>query len=173
VFAVLAARPARADNSWEDYVPLYLQQQTEWCHAASLQMVAAWRAQYKGAQPAPNQCTIVGYELGSSTCGNQPAYTNQVVTGAQALGFSQAAFNNAVYNLADSMSQLQAVGPYIAQIMWSTGGGHYVVVKGTDVTTSTIEINDPIYGNMWVDYNKFLTSYENVGSWQYTVYNIQ
>jgi hypothetical protein len=136
-------------------------------------MVATWRSQYRGAAAPPSQCAIVQDELNSSTCANQPAYTNQVVVGAQALGFSQATFSQGSFSAANSLAQLENVGPYIAQILWFSGGGHYVVVKGTNVTTSSIEVNDPVYGNMWVDYNKFLSNYEGSGSWQYTVWNIQ
>jgi hypothetical protein len=174
---VLLSTAARAEW-YEVYVNLKPQQYDQWCHAASLQMITDWHYRYKGA-PAPlSQCGIAMKEWNSTSCPNNPAYTSELCTGLRNMGYTCSWANDWI-NATNAIYQFKNYGPFVSQIIWRSGGGHYVVAKAADNAGSQyIKVMDPWppgagEASAWMTYTYFRDNYKNDGNWLYSVYGIR
>lgn len=128
-------------------VSLIPQQQSNWCWAASSEMVMA----YMGDDVA--QCEQANQELGRSDCCSNPGPCN--VTGTPTLNFNGFTWaNNAVgiwlgtegpLSFDTLVSEIQNARPVIFAWNWAGGGGHVMVVIGATVREGVqwVTINDP------------------------------
>lgn len=129
-------------------VPLRTQEHSQWCWAGASQMVL----QFKGK--SVTQCAEANYALGINyACGNttfnwnsqanQPNSTSAVTRILNWGGVS--ASTTGVISQSYSNQYLNASRPYIILWQWTSGGGHFVVVKG--YSGNYLYINDPWPGN--------------------------
>jgi hypothetical protein len=129
-------------------VPLDPQLQSEWCWAASAEMVMA----YLGTNV--EQCAQANYLFGRTDCCtnadsaedlsecNQPGWPNWSYWG---FSFEETAIGTAL-SFAQLQTEIAANRPVGFAWSWSTGGGHYMVATGTEVGddgTQYVTINDP------------------------------
>jgi hypothetical protein len=128
-------------------VPLDPQIESEWCWAASAQMIIT----YLGG--SVQQCQEANYRFGLTDCCtnaadessltecNQPGWPNWNYWG---YNFSETAIGSSL-SFAQLQTEFAANRPVGFAWAWSTGGGHYMVATGTQVEDGTeyVTINDP------------------------------
>ncbi|WP_163992872.1 papain-like cysteine protease family protein [Pyxidicoccus caerfyrddinensis] len=162
-----------ASASWVDRpVTLIAQQYDQWCHAASIDMVATyWGDSFW------TQCDIVKKEFGSTTCPNSPtASIDQTCTGLQAMGYL-CSVNYAPLTFAQSFSDVYTNNrPFIPRIGWTSGGGHIMVMRGVDDVGQYVKYNNPLpvgtgSTSSWVTYTYFKNN--SSWNWTHTVWNIR
>ena len=141
------------------------QQQSNWCWAA----VSTSAALYFSAASPWTQCSLVNAQLGQSGCCsdgstaacNQPWYLDRALT--------QVGHFQSWQGSAASFSQVQAaIGanrPVGVRIGWSTGGGHFVAIRGYHSSAQSLDVEDPWYGPSQVPYSTFCSSYLGSGTW--------
>lgn len=67
----------------------------------------------------------------------------------------------------DLMNRIQAEDPkpVCARVLWTGGGGHFVVIKGFQKTSNKLLIADPLEGEHLVSYDEFKDNYHGFGGW--------
>ena len=127
-------------------VPLDPQQQTEWCWAASAEMVMG----YLGTNV--QQCAEANYAVGRTDCCTSSASAENACNQPGWPDWSYWGFNfeETAYGTALSFAQLEveiaANRPVGFAWAWTGGGGHYMVATGTEVDDDNVQyvtINDP------------------------------
>ena len=109
-------------------VPLYGQEQSLWCWAASVQMV---EQQLRGTHHT--QCQIVKYGLGKTTeCPNQGASEAQAQTAIESAQMSSSGYySNGLLPVKSLDLQISGGHPFLYHYAYTSGGGHMVVVTGS------------------------------------------
>jgi hypothetical protein len=144
-----------------------IQQQTEWCWAASTVSVT----QFYDPATAWTQCQLVNQQFNSSACCvdgssdacNQPWYADRALTATGHLAGSAGSLS-----ISDLAGQIVASHPVSIAIYWNGGGGHNPVITGIDQDVaggSTIDVQDPIFGPSTQDFNTFPSTYHGGASW--------
>lgn len=152
-------------------VPVYKQEQTQWCWAGTLKMIM----RYHGV--IATQCAIVSKVFGS--CPNNPGTIAQAQTALSAYGFSSAA--TGVLGSAEVPAEINANRPIFARWVLSTTVGHAVVIRGYDSdsygSATQIYYNDPWHGSSFtLSYNSFLEGQDSYGqshSWTDSIWQIR
>jgi Papain-like cysteine protease AvrRpt2 len=147
------------------------QQQTEWCWSATSVSVS----HFYDSGSTWTQCLLVNNALGQTTCCNnggtsqcnQPWYIDRALQIVKNFVSSGSAVTPT-----DVDSQVNNGRPLEVGIAWSGGGGHAVVIDGYQGTGTgeLLSIRDPAYGDSWVSYSTFKSSYQGSGSWDQTCY---
>jgi hypothetical protein len=161
-------------------VTMDYQQQSNWCWAASTQMVLA----YHGV--SVSQCSIVNNATGRSDCCTNGSSSSCNVTGWPDLanyGFSstqtyKASGPSYIDGTAVPWTQLveetQANRPVIFAWHWNSGGGHALVASGTESVNGRqyVTILDPINGPSAITYDSFIQA-SNHTTWvnYYDIHN--
>jgi hypothetical protein len=160
-----SCRPAAAASL---AVALNPQQTSQWCWAASGQMVMA----HFGVNMT--QCTEANDRFGRNDCCNSPTPSACVSGGWPEFdkhGFTYALTNNAALSWADLRAQIAARSllnpcygqPFAFSWHWVGGGGHMMVARGykTIGTTNYVQINDPWAPNVgnvrYITYDAYVT----------------
>ncbi|SDJ86996.1 papain-like cysteine protease family protein [Paenibacillus naphthalenovorans] len=120
-------------------VPVYAQEQSNWCWAASSKMILG----YYG-KTSMSQCDIVKTGKGTSNCANQPGYDSQSQSAMHSYGVSSNNYSGAL-SLSDINNQILGSKPVYTNIQWTSGGGHALVITGTEYYSGTdyVSFNDP------------------------------
>lgn len=152
-------------------VALLAQLQSNWCWAACIQMVQNY---YYPAQPVVYQCGIVNGVLGrNDCCGNPcpgacnvPLLFASMPAALQAYGLLYAWYNGA---LPLNSVQLSILNNRVVEagLVWTAGGGHFILVIGYDTANTNVLVNDPWYGQFSTTYNYVLSGYGQ-GTWSYS-----
>ena len=157
----LVASPAQAAGATSRTlaVAAYRQEQSNWCWAASAQMIQMAR---RGV--AMTQCAIVKGTLGLSTCPNVGASDAQVRNSLNVVGLTYTTNYAGLPPASVIKGQVDTGKPLEYDLAWTNGGKHAVVIIGyyydpTDATGSTIYWNDPLTGT------------KKSGSWSYLASN--
>lgn len=129
-------------------VPLYYQEHSNWCWAASAQMVLKFS---KGTQYT--QCGIVNYAFNINyACGNTTFYWNSNANQGNWNYYVDDTMNaywggnrfyqqNGSISYSSLQSRINAGKPFVMSWRWSSGGAHDVVVKG--FSGNYVYFNDP------------------------------
>ncbi|MBU8898085.1 C39 family peptidase [Corallococcus sp. M34] len=153
-------------------VPLIGQEYDQWCHAASIDMIATyWGESYW------TQCDIVKREFGGTTCPNSPtASIGQTCTGLQSMGYACSVAYSPL-SFSDAYINVYRNGwPFIPRIGWTSGGGHLMVIRAVDDSgPQYVRYNNPLpvgSGGVssWVTYAYFQSN--SSWNWTHTVWNI-
>jgi hypothetical protein len=142
------------------------QLQTQWCWAAVTSSVAAY---YQNT--AWPQCRVVNDQLkqamccasGSASACNQPFYLDSALGRAGVL----ANFTTGTLTLRQIMTEIDAGRPIGVRMQWSGGGGHFITVRGYS-DQNIVDVEDPWYGHVSVDYTTFTVRYQGTGRWTHS-----
>jgi hypothetical protein len=144
---------------------MQFQQQTNWCWSAVSTSAALF---YSPSSPW-TQCTLVNAQLGQSTCCsdgstatcNQPWYLDRALT---QVGHFQSWLSSAA-SFAQVQTAISSSQPLGVRIGWSSGGGHFVAIRGYHSAQQMLDVEDPWNGPSQVPYATFSTSYLGTGTW--------
>jgi hypothetical protein len=153
-------------------VPLIGQQYDQWCHAASIDMVATYWGESHWTQ-----CDIVKKEFNSTSCPNQPTSSiGQTCDGLRRMGYSCTVYYSALA-FSSAFSEIYTYRrPFIPRIGWTSGGGHLMVIKAADnVSPYYVKYNNPLpvgqgSASSWVTYSYFKSN--STWTWTHTVSQI-
>jgi Papain-like cysteine protease AvrRpt2 len=146
-----------------------LQQQTNWCWAATSKSVAA----YYDPATTWTQCAIADGEKGQTNCctnGSSAACNayGTLDTSLTRVGHFDHAVNGAA-SYGDVLAQMRIGRPVGVRTAWSGGGAHFVAIIGT-LPGNLYAVDDPISGKSDVTESSFKTMYLNSGTWTHTFY---
>lgn len=145
-----------ASAGYIDNVPLYYQEHSNWCWAASATMVL----NYHGRSVA--QCTFVNASFNINyACGNGEFYWNSpanqgnwnwnVDDGMNYFWGNQSFYQtNGYLSMGSVQWYINNHKPFVMSWRWSGGGGHDVVLTG--YSDDLVHINDPWNGSYWRTY---------------------
>ena len=148
--ALLLSLAAFASSATAGVLSVGLKQQehSNWCWAASSQMVFGWFGK------SYTQCSLANYSFGINyACGNATFYWNsnanspnsaQAITQVLNAG-GVSAYRTGALSQSALQSKIDASKPFIIGWYWTSGGGHAVVVKG--YSGNYVYFNDPWPGN--------------------------
>lgn len=183
VSMILMGFSAKAQTPTGAYCPAYIQSQTQWCWAASTQMVY-WC--YKPGSIQQCDAVNVSKNLEMNTgCGslansatsactspltfNNPQYmygcagSLQSILSNYAIPSTSFASNLSAATLSAAVSARKLV---IARWGWNGGGGHFVVVNR--YKSGNVYFNNPLSGAVIWSYNAFNTA-NGAGTWTHTL----
>lgn len=147
-------------------VPYLRQEQTNWCWAASIQMVLR-----HDGNNAVRQCDLATTLFGGACCSApSSSVCNQGATPAQQVQVLSAygrTGNNINGQASYSTIQLEigANRPVTAGIHWNGGGGHRVVIRGwNDDNGQRIDVCDPLGGRGLIYYSDLQSGF-GMGNW--------
>ena len=120
------------------YVYRYEQEMSNWCWAASAQMIG----HTKGRNVS--QSAIVEYVMGSSV--NVGANIDQCKQAVDYATLIYSTIAGSAIPYANAKSELDDGEPIFIRIQWNSGGGHAVVASGYNLSAGTITIVDPAVG---------------------------
>jgi hypothetical protein len=177
----LARRVVRAATArWWQLVPIWkrlnftmqLQQQDQWCWAATSVSVAAYYHPTTGWK----QCSMVDAEMAQTTCCvdgssaacNQPNVLDSPLSRAGVLDHMEG--GTVAYSAI--RGEIDAGHPLAWRIGWSGGGGHFAVIEGyQSLGGEWVSIGDPWYGPSDVAVSSMTGgSYQGSGSWTHTYF---
>lgn len=147
-------------------VTRYQQEKSNWCWAASAQMVGKYIT-----GTLRSQSLVCRYVMGETS--NIPADISQMKTALFYTTERTAYSSNSPLSLATTNSKINASRPFIARLGWSSGGGHAVVIGGYN--NSNVRVIDPASGCGTKDFTytsmtsgvRFQSGY---GSWTHSVW---
>jgi hypothetical protein len=149
-------------------VPLFGQQQSQWCWAASSQML-----QHSARGTNNTQCQLVKWGHDKAECADNPGTDAQARRALAAGGVSTRSPDPSLLGLAEIKAETDAGRAFLYHYTYDTkGGGHMVVVTGytDDHTGVYVHWNDPAplnvgsthkdtwarlygHGNQWTAYS--------------------
>lgn len=150
-------------------VPQYTQEKTQWCWDASSQMILAYYSH------TYSQTEIAVWALGSDI--NEPNYLfdppssctyhscDEVLSHFGSISSSGIKSSISLSALANEMANSR---PVMIAVYWDSGGGHAIVLRGTD--GNNVYVNDP-----WPDNGQSVQTYDGVlrylgnGTWGQTL----
>lgn len=153
---VLAAATSASAGSLD--VPLYPQQQDQWCWAASGQMIMS----YLGATKV-TQCDEANKRLGRTDCCTSPTPTACNKAGwpePEKYGFNYNTYNGAL-SYSSLSNEINNNRPVAFSWGWTGGGGHMMVARGfltTSTGTQYVDVNNPWPPNVG---DQYYTTYSN------------
>ena len=140
-------------------VELLPQQTSQWCWAASGEMIM----KYLGTDIS--QCTQANYRFGQSNCCISPTPVPCVKAGWPQ--FTHWGFNSNTTNSGTALSfidlenQFAANDPVAFSWAWTGGGGHMMVARGIKKPSQMVYINDPWAPNVgnvkWIAYSAYVS----------------
>lgn len=138
-------------------VPLRPQQVSNWCWAASGQMIM----HYLGATRV-TQCDEANKRLGRTDCCNSPTPSACNVGGwpeFEKYGFSYSTYDGAL-SWASLVNEINNYRPVAFSWGWTGGGGHMMVARGYTTLSNInyVDVNDPWPPNAG---DQYLTTYSN------------
>jgi papain like cysteine protease AvrRpt2 len=154
-------------------LPFTMQTQdfSEWCWAATSSSVCA----FYNRPPLMTQCQIASACLNLACCVdpappppwpcNAPYYLDQALTQT---GNLAAPATNGALPFASVTTEIDAGRPVGCHISWSGGGGHFNAIYGYDAANQDVDLGDPYYGNQTLPYATLVSSYQNLGAWDYS-----
>ena len=148
-------------------IPIYHQEQSNWCWDACFQMVFSYFhfsiSQCNIAQQVPWQT----YHncCGKPGCCNYTAIDSQINTGWSKWGYTYD-YNFAQIAYGSIIATINSGKAIEAGLGWANGGGHVILVIGYS-TNQRVYINDPSHGALVVTYS-YLQSAYNQGVWDAT-----
>jgi hypothetical protein len=143
------------------------QEQTHWCWAA----VAVSVARHFDSATPWLQCALVNAELQQTSCCEEGGSPSCNVDGYLDLALKRVAHFRAmrtgVIDFSEALSEIGASRPRCARIVWTEGGGHFVVVLGVRQTgdNRVLRIGDPWHGTVEEGWTEPPTPYLGDGSW--------
>jgi len=169
------------------YVPVYVQEQTQWCWAACSAML--YWAYGSGTQ---SQCTLVGVSRDKENgnifggCGNLSSSTASPCTSPATFNSPQSIYGcdgsiesildnygipSTGYGYAFSASQVATATAsrkhMVARWGWNSGGGHFVVINR--YKDGNVYFNNPLSSSAYIwSYANFSTSYGSA-TWTHTL----
>ncbi|WP_394826520.1 papain-like cysteine protease family protein [Pendulispora albinea] len=133
--ALSFAQHAAADGNLT--VPLIAQQQSQWCWAASGQMIMNYVAKANGKGQTPSQCQQANQRLNRTDCCNYPSSKNCNRPGwpvFNAWGYDYNVTNDQAISKAEIKNQVDVrKTPWGFSWGWDGGGGHMMVASGYSV----------------------------------------
>jgi hypothetical protein len=152
--------------------PMQRQSQTLWCWAA----VTASIDSFFSPRAARTQCDIASLVLAAAGCCRNPAPCNRAARLEDALGRIRR-LNRAVgapVGFSTIESEIRAVRPVCARVLWSGGSAHFVVISGASVSnrgTQLLRVEDPWYApSNPIRYDDFRARYLGSGRWVATYF---
>jgi uncharacterized protein YvpB len=149
-------------------VPLYYQEHSNWCWAASASMILGYHG--KGVA----QCSLANYSFGINyACGNSTFYWNNSANSGNWNYYVDDAMNhfwgstrfyqvNGYQSQSSLQTRINNNKPFIMSWRWSSGGAHDVVVKG--YSGSYVYFNDPWDGSYYRTYASTVSASDR--SWE-------
>lgn len=147
---------------------IYVQEKSNWCWAAASRTII-----HHITGTAASQCKLVEWGKDTSSCAN--------VTGSFGKNVSQALAKGGVGNVGTfgaftiSYSYLQGELDAGRLVMirwaWSTGGGHMLVLRGYDTSTSTVSFVNPEKSAFQSDTYDHIVQF-STHTWTHTRYDI-
>lgn len=141
-------------------VPLYPQQQDQWCWAASGQMIMS----YLGATRV-TQCDEANKRLGRTDCCNSPTPTACNQPGwpePEKYGFAYNTYDGAL-SFSSLTNEINNNRPVAFSWGWTGGGGHMMVARGTWTSrltfTQYVDVNNPWPPNTGDQYSDTYSNY--------------
>lgn len=147
-------------------VPSLSQEQTNWCWAACVSMVADY---YSPPPPSSRQCNLA-HLLFMQDCCSSPVACNRGIDASKVVrAFSlvglRATFVGAPVSLAILDAEIGAGRPAMVRYTWDGGGAHAAIVRGSCETF--VWVNDPWFGPGYVAYDS-LSDAQGMGRWTRT-----
>lgn len=133
-------------------VPQYNQEQDQWCWNASSQMVLAY-AGYSYSQSTIAQWAVGGQNIPNYLYGSTEANKHGCDEILAHYGSIQSSGSAAVMSLSTLGNEIANGRPVIIRWGWDSGGGHILVLQGTD--GSSVYVNDP-----WPANGQHVSSYD-------------
>lgn len=148
------------------YVHRYEQEKSQWCWAASAQMIGHTLGR------TVSQRDIVDYTKG--TVANIPA---DIWDASKAVDYATLRYSEvrgAPLTYTDAKSELDDGEPFYISIGWKNGSGHAVVVSGYNTNADTLAVVDPAHGCglKSFSYDSMITEcrfQSGVGTWRNTI----
>ncbi len=158
-------------------VPLVAQEQDNWCWAGSSAAVLGYFAKNI------SQCYIADFGWSLQSCCSAPAGCNYANSMYGTAGSIQGILKHWCYNsggvasyltFAAVQTQINADRPFIIRYGWTSGGGHFIVLRGYDST----KVKKVYLMNPWPGTGYGVFTYASVKSasdhaWTHTLRNIQ
>lgn len=148
-------------------VPQKYQEQDQWCWAGCSQAVLSYYgttvSQTEIAQYGTGGVNTWNYLWGSGTEGG--VYRRGIDQILNHFGSIQSTGSSGSLTWGTCQTEIAAGRPPIINWTWSTGGGHFVVLKGLDGTTATLM--DPWYGPTVNSYNWVVSGSSH--TWEYSL----
>lgn len=149
------------------YVYRYQQEQTNWCWAASAQMMGHTMGR------DVTQSAIVDYVLG--TIAN--VTSGDIENEKKAVNYAtlrNTTLRRSALSFAATKSELDTGEPIYIQLAWNVGGAHAVVVSGYNTSAGTLTIVDPAKGcgTKSFSYNSMITGctfQSGTGKWSNSI----
>ena len=150
-------------------VPLYYQEHSNWCWAASASMILKYSGNLNVAQ-----CSLANYSFGINyACGNSTFYWNSNANQGNWNYYVDDAMNyywgatrfyqqNGYLSQTSLQTRINNSKPFIMSWRWSSGGAHDVVVKG--YSGSYVYFNDPWDGSYYRTYASTVSASDR--SWE-------
>lgn len=148
--------------------PLVMQEMELWCWSAVSVSVDRFRDQTSTRR----QCDVASLVLAPVRCCGNEENCNSAQSLADALnsiGRLEAALEYPV-SFDDVQAQLQAQFPVGVRIAWFGGSAHFAAISGAFYSGGhqRLVIEDPLYGQSIVRYDRFPTEYVGGGNWTHT-----
>lgn len=149
-------------------ITAYSQEQTNWCWATTDQMII----KYLGGSATQTQ--IVTFVKGSPV--NEPATDTESQTGLAHWNVSSTCITyGSVPSFGTVISQIQSNKPIDAGIYWTSGGGHYLLIRGyyewTEQNKQDVYYIDPYDASYnYMNYDTFKSN--STFNWKDGLYNI-
>jgi len=144
-------------------VPLYAQEQSNWCWAASVQMM---QQTLRGVHDS--QCQIVKWGKASTSCSNVVGTDAEARKAMTSALLTSVVYGNSLPPYSVIKTEITAGRPVLYHLQWSTSGSHFVVVTGIfsdpGATTTGVYWNNPLPVNQGTKYS---------GDWGYLNSNTQ
>ncbi|MFC4909264.1 papain-like cysteine protease family protein [Actinomadura gamaensis] len=139
--AVLSSAPALAATKNILNISMQVQQNSNWCWAASGNTVAS----YFGKNYSQNQfCNLAFDRSINSSCGNWQATLADDQEAFRQIGISPGNYVSTYLYYSSIIREVDAGRPVLARIQWSSGGGHMEVLYGYDQSSNWV-----YWGNPW------------------------
>ena len=159
-------------------VPLFYQQQPEWCWTTCLQMVLK-----KDLAAIPSQCQLVSLAYwawagggGFSPCCNSPdsypcnrPLAVDEIRDQYARWGIEAIKGDYALDFDGLVQEIQQGRPVEAGLLWEGGGGHAILIVGwvQGIDGRFFVVNDPLRGSGYVWYDDLLSAY-GFGAWDWS-----
>ncbi|MEM7725857.1 MAG: papain-like cysteine protease family protein [Cyanobacteria bacterium P01_A01_bin.45] len=152
--------------------PEIIQEQSEWCWAACIQMVL----KYVDNSDSTTQCKIVSQGLGISGCCNnlsssicnKPLQVPKVKEEWEKNGFSSI-YNEFAIQFPTVVNEINQGRPIEIGWKYNGPGGHALLIVGYDKNNEKLFVNDPRLDGYrgYVDYSEVVSAFGE-GSWEWT-----
>lgn len=153
-----------------DSFDMRAQRLREWCWAAVSVSIEA----YYDKNTPWTECKIAQAEFGLSCC-DSAEQCNKVSRLDPPLNRLHRLRGKPVFrrlSFQEIQKEIDSGRPIAVRVGWREGGGHFLVIRGYNVTPSGVHqvlLGDPFYGDSRTAYDHFCTSYQGSGTWTDTL----